>query len=403
MKIEFNPKDFLRKFRLVAGVSAKRYVRAILMNVKIVAHKKHGTFLMATDTELGIRVHVDTDVPESGSVIVPPKWLIQVLTRVKDGRAMIESDAQTITVASKTGTVTTPVTSHEDEFPNVESFAESNYYAVESDMLATVIKRTVFATDKDAIKHACSGVALQSDNGRLFAIATNGTCLVAQEWYAQTIGKSTLRYAEKPAIVPTNVLNLLSKVLKDKAVMESCESTVSMAVNTDHVKFQCGDVTLFSRLIDGKFPHWKSAVPKTKNAPCVVDRDDLFSVLRRMEICTTDLCPCVLLTFEHDRLTLSARSVGVGRCTEVVSKTGYKGEKRTVKLHCKPLIDMLTAITGAVLIHCSEDDENVVKFTAGDLTYVHKSQELRLEETDESEWERLQTIYRNDELRSRLR
>ena len=59
MKIDFNPKDFLRLFKLAAGVASTKYIRPILQNVKIVADPKDGVILMATDTEIGIRVRMD--------------------------------------------------------------------------------------------------------------------------------------------------------------------------------------------------------------------------------------------------------------------------------------------------------------------------------------------------------
>ena len=84
MNIQISPKDFLRKFRLVSDASAKKDIRPIFQNVKIVADKRHGAFLMATDADLGVRVRVDCTVVKSGSALLPVKRLVKMLSLYKD-------------------------------------------------------------------------------------------------------------------------------------------------------------------------------------------------------------------------------------------------------------------------------------------------------------------------------
>ena len=71
MNIQISPKDFLRKFRLVSDASAKKDIRPILQNVKIVADKDDGVILMATDADLGVRVRVDCQIGWE----IPPSYL----------------------------------------------------------------------------------------------------------------------------------------------------------------------------------------------------------------------------------------------------------------------------------------------------------------------------------------
>jgi DNA polymerase III sliding clamp (beta) subunit (PCNA family) len=72
--------------------------------------------------------------------------------------------------------------------------------------------------------------------------------------------------------LPVKTLKLLSKVLKDKSVNDM--DAVKMAIHTtvmenQHtsgaVQFQCNDVTLFSGLVRGRFPKWRSIMPQTEN------------------------------------------------------------------------------------------------------------------------------------------
>ena len=91
MKIHFDPKDFLRQFKIAASVVPTRDVKPILCNVKIVADKRGGVVLMATDTDVGIRIRVDADVSKDGKALLPPKQFKQILASAKDGRLTLES------------------------------------------------------------------------------------------------------------------------------------------------------------------------------------------------------------------------------------------------------------------------------------------------------------------------
>ena len=79
MKIHFEPKDFLRQFKIAASIAMSKDVRPILCNVKIVADKRDGVLLMATDSEVGIRIHVDADVSKNGESLLPPKQFEHII------------------------------------------------------------------------------------------------------------------------------------------------------------------------------------------------------------------------------------------------------------------------------------------------------------------------------------
>jgi len=97
MKIRFNPKEFLPKLRLVRNAVAVSKPTASLHNIKIVAKEIYfGAELQARNRELEIRVRVDCDVEQDGSVLVPAndlltcwhwkkrsRWYWNVWTRVR--------------------------------------------------------------------------------------------------------------------------------------------------------------------------------------------------------------------------------------------------------------------------------------------------------------------------------
>ena len=403
MKISFDTKNFLKAFKVTASAAMIKDVRPILQNVKITADEDGNVSLHATNTEVGIRIDVNATVHNGGSVLIPPKWLIKVLTSVTAGLTVspittLKSDGETITVTcGERHQWTAPVRHDENEFPDVAEFDSDSYHSVEFRDMQESIKRTLAVVDKKAAPYTLSGVCFENDGNSLSAMATDGKRMAHYKMTALVSGNHKVNRA----VVTYRALNLLQKVLPTGKLLGR-NAHVHMAVKNNTAFFQYGNVTIFSRLLEGRFPDMKSYIPKTENAPAVVDRDELLSAVKHMRIFTTDQYPCTVFTFEHGKLTLSARGAEVGRCQNSIS-IEYAGEKQSVKLECKLLLDMLAPMSGAVLIYLPEDGSDVVKFTAGDSVCLQMSADILPEERDESEWERQETKRRSQALRSRLR
>ena len=149
MKIHFEPKDFLRKFKIAASVALIRDVKPILCNVKIVADKRDGAVLMATDTDIGIRIRVDADVSENGEVLLPPKRFKQILESAKDERLILESTKTGIAVTGEYdgNEQWTLDTLPPDEFPVLADFSETACHEIPAGVLKETLLRTMFAVD----------------------------------------------------------------------------------------------------------------------------------------------------------------------------------------------------------------------------------------------------------------
>ena len=81
MKIHFNPKEFLRQFKIAASVVSTKDIKPSLCSVKVVADKNDGVVLMATDSEVGIRIRVDADVSKNGRLVLESTKTGMTVTR----------------------------------------------------------------------------------------------------------------------------------------------------------------------------------------------------------------------------------------------------------------------------------------------------------------------------------
>jgi DNA polymerase-3 subunit beta len=98
-------------------------------------------------------------------------------------------------------------------------------------------------------------------------------------------------------------LQILERVLNDKSVDE--DDDVKMVISANRVLFQCKDVTLFSRLVEGRFPKWRNIIPKTDDdTPVAIECGSLLPAVLQAQIATSDLDPGVHFVFDKGKLTL---------------------------------------------------------------------------------------------------
>jgi DNA polymerase-3 subunit beta len=396
MKIHIEPKEFLKRFKIAASVCAKADVKPILCTVKIVADKRLGVFMYATDTEHGIRIKVDCDVSEYGSAILPVKrfrqileseppqdWYSVTLSTVDENMIAIESES----------TDTRLHTQPPGEFPDAVDFTAESYHEIDADDLQAAIKKTVFAVDKDNEKYATGGVCFECEtdmaycsHDTVYTIATDGRRMAVQRMSSTTpVGKhSFVSYVnEKPehqTVIPVKALNLLTKVLKEKTIDSG--NYVKMAVirgqhpsfkNGEHiVMFHCNDVTIFSRLLDGRFPKWRNIIPKVDSAKSLqahIKSSELLKAIKCVDAVSTSFEPGIFLTFESGKLTLEGRGKETG--TTKMALAVDCNDTGIVKLDPLYLTSMLSPLgKDVVLSFCMNGYDPVCISVGGAYQYV---------------------------------
>ena len=429
MKIQFTPKDFLRLFKLAASAASARYIKPILQNVKIVADKEVGTILMATDTDIGIRIRLDAVVLEDGISLLPIKTLLTILDSTKEKILTMESvmplpgiddvsesestddddteDDYVRYTPQRRGSCSVVMygqherhelcTSDPDEFPNVEEFTAEAYHELDTDDMKTLIQRTVFAIDKENPRYALGGVCFEgkvgcdvltavATCGRRMAVQTTDSCIVVGEPTIGNTRKETLEDGTEQEqvdypIVGIPALNLLMKVLNDKAFKKQKKhiypSTVKMVFADHRVLFHCESVQgneqimIFSRLLEGRFPKWRRIVPdKEKPMACAkVNSDSLLAAVKNVQGVTTAYEPGIYVTFENGQMTLEGRGKEKGNAKTSVA-AGCKG-KATFKIDHSFLTGMLKTLDNTTItICCNGDNPLLIESDDENFTYV---------------------------------
>jgi DNA polymerase-3 subunit beta len=146
-----------------------------------------------------------------------------------------------------------------------------------------------------------------------------------------------------------------------------------MAVTKKMVWFQCQDITLFSRLIEGRYPKWRTIIPKPENMTVItVDCAPLLSAIMQAQVTTSDLEPGVDFSFEKGKLTLQGQGKERGN-TKIEIPLSFDDAPKKVKIDPKFMTDFLRVLDSKnkVSIYLPPEAGEPIKITADDGGYVY--------------------------------
>ena len=335
MKFACHREHLLAAFQTAATVVPTRSPKAILKNVRIDVTPT-GAIIMATDMEVGIRIEVpEIEVEMPGSFVAPVSVFGSILRENSDEKLRIESGPNGTVVLGDRSEFRMPY-QNPDEFPVVASFNETAYHEVPAKLFRELVRRTVFATDQENSRYALGGVLLEMDEQKITGIATDGRRLAKMEGPAHAVGGHST--ANTMTIVPTRAMNLMDKALS------TSDSEIQIAARPNDILVRSSHATVYSRLVEGRFPRWRDVLPvRTESFKVDLAVGPLYSALRQAAIFTDNESRGIDFTFGEGNMLLRASVAEAGN-SRVELPISYTGSAVTLALDNRYVADFLRVL-----------------------------------------------------------
>ena len=335
MKLYCERDALLGDCQLASAAVASRDIKPILRNIKAVADGEKCT-LMATDLELGIRLEVRSpQVREPGEAILPAAKLTSILRESTDDYLTIEADASRCVVTGQHNEFEMPGEDPAD-FPDIPQFGGDKYHELTAGTLRRMIRRTVFAAAKESTRYAMTGVVWELDAEHCRLVATDSKRLALTTGPAKAHGGHATANGQSH-IVPTKAMALLERNLHDD------EEVIQVVLRPNEVLFRTERATIYSRLVEGRFPPYKEILPKKANARIPLAVTPFMTAIRQAAIMTDDESKRVAFHFAPGKLTLEAQGAATGR-SKVETELQYDGTPIDINFDPQYLIDMLKVL-----------------------------------------------------------
>ena len=203
------------------------------------------------------------------------------------------------------------------------------------DELRYLVEQTQFSMAQQDVRYYLNGLYLGVRQNQILAVATDGHRLALSQ-------VDTTESIEHPIemIIPrkgvTEVLRLLDEP----------EQQVQLEFGRHHLKVVLEDLQFTTKLIDGKFPDYRSVIPQQGGNLMVAPRETLKQALTRTAILASDKYRGIRLTFEQNKLTCQTHNPEQEEAEEDL-EVSYAGEPVEIGFNVNYLLDVLNALPDA--------------------------------------------------------
>jgi len=330
MKIVCQKAELSRIIGLAQSAASTKNVMPVLTNLLFEADKDSLT-VTGTDLELGVRVRINLEVAEPGTATLPARKLAELVKNFDDGEVEL-SVKDGVKGEIKSGRATIKLMGvPADDYPNFPGYRKERSLTLPSKVLLDMIRRAAFSVSVDETRYILQGGLLQSDGKKARLVTTDGHRLSYIE--------HELGAGQEPvsAVIPSKALNELSKVLESK------DDPVTVYFTENQIFVEMGDLTVFSRLLDGQFPNFEQVIPKKNEHTLTAEVAPLISVLNRMSPLASDKGNSVKFHLKDDSLQVTAATADVGEGSETLD-VDFSGPPMTVAFNARYLLDALKAL-----------------------------------------------------------
>jgi len=287
------------------AVSSKTSIPAI----EGIYMKALGSELILTgyDLELGINTAIQARVEENGGIILNAKILCEILRKLPGQTVSIESDERYMAVIRSERAEYSLIGISPKEYPELPSVTGGFPVVVEQSILREMIRQTIFAVAVNDNKVVHTGIK--------FEIGSHLIKLIAVDGFRLAVRTEDIAYNGEDItfIVPAKTLSEAVKLFGSES------DTVSMFIGKRHIVFEIGNYSVVSRLLDGDFLNYKSAIPASVSTTVRADTRELVDSIERISLIITDKVKSPLrCVFENDEIKVSS-STSLGSANDKIA------------------------------------------------------------------------------------
>ena len=278
--------------------------------------KETGVFLTATDLENTLRLGLDCEKSEKGSMVITGKKFISLIKQLPNTELKITKKENSAELVCNDSKYVFPCMD-EDEFPKLPKFTGETTIKINGKQLSNAITHIRFCINPEEPR--------PHFRGGLLDIKENCFNLVGTD----TRRLSLFRLETKEKYTNPSKCLLPFKLLGILGTLANIDDNIDVSIGKNQVVFSFGNTYLVSQLLSGSedFPEYEKVVPPEKNLKYVyINKAEFLSTLKRISLFTSDRYNKVRLSIGKNVIMFSVVSPDVGQASEKL-EVEYKEEK----------------------------------------------------------------------------
>lgn len=208
--------------------------------------------------ELGITKDLEVQSVQEGEIILNARLFSEIISKMPAGEISLTTDEKLMTIIKGGGAQFTILGMSAEEYPELPKISPESSFSMNCKTLRSMVGETLFAVSQDGSTPILTGTLFEGKGGMLNLVAVDGKRLALRR---EPIDFSEAFRFVVPGRTLSEIVKLTSRMASDD------DAAVQISVGSRHIIFECGGYQLISRLLEGEFINYGSAIPgegKTK-------------------------------------------------------------------------------------------------------------------------------------------
>ena len=370
MQFSISREKLLQPLQSISGAVEKRQTLPILSHIFINVSEQQQLTLIGTDLEVEIKMSLPLDGDcTPGTTTIPARKffdLSKALPDQSDIKLLVEENRATVRSGKSRFTLSTLAA---DDFPRVDEISEvASINELTQSNLKKLLQKTHFSMALQDVRYYLNGLLLELEENDLRLVATDGHRLAyARRTMSESYGE------KKQVIIPRKAVQELMRLLDDS------DEPVAIRIGSNHLQFTVGDLTMTTKLIDGRYPDYDRVIPKEGDRTLVTDKEKFRSAISRVSILSNEKYRGIRMAMSEQTVAIHANNPDQEEAEEELQVT-YNGQAMEIGFNSAYMMDALSVMDEdeVTIYFVDENSSSLIHTESGEDEYKFVVMPMRL-------------------------
>lgn len=369
MKLTQTREHLLESLQAILGAIEKRHTAPILENVLL---RIEGTrsYWRGTDLEIEIATNAPIMNGNDGAITLPARKLVDICKSLP-AESIVNIDiledkrARLVCGRSRFELATLPAS----EFPELEDIGEVYTIEIPENALKRLLDQAAFAMANQDVRYYLNGMLMEITTEGIRTVATDGHRLALCFFTPENAALNQNRQL----ILPRKGVLELSRLLRN-----DCQVPLYLQASQNHLRVQLDNLRFTTKLIDGRYPDYRAAVPQGGKIQVDLERKNFKEMLTRVAILSNEKFRGVRLILNNNVLQVQAHNPEQEMAIDELD-IQYTGEEFSIGFNVTYLLDAVNHLNGDILrLHCNSPESSVLVTDPNDQSIRNVIMPIRL-------------------------
>ena len=335
MKLKIKKDLLLENLNKVSKAISTKNLIPVLGGIKFDLNKD-GLTLTASDNDITIKTFIPLDkdemeIKEEGIVVIQGRYILDIVRKLPDEYINIELLDETKILISTDNSEFNLNGISNNEYPKIVLEESKDYIVINNKLFKSIVNQTSFATSNDESRQILTGINFKINGNILECNSTDSYRLARKVVTLITPSKESY-----DIVIPSKNIIEFTRILNES------DDNIEIHIFTNKVLFKYQNLYFQTRLISGNYPNTTNLLPKDSLLKITVNISDLYNVIDRASILTSDREKnIVTIETTDDILYVRSQSAEIGRVEEKMPIDKNNNENIKISFSAKYMMEAL--------------------------------------------------------------